>query len=204
MILRYSQICACEHFVPSAHDKTICNSDFMINSSPFKYEEGEKTSEFDDKHFNQVFKESLPKKLNDEGSIDLNLETKIVNYINSLSKLNNKLKFQIYKFKKVSEDKFIFTLYRQNKDHAKVIEAKIVSSEKDEELKVIKELKVIGFQNSYDVEASILSLNEKGYDSLTFDSLEDRWKQKVDEKLIPDEFKEVSAAEDLNFAGLNP
>lgn len=199
VILRYSQMCRlCESFVPGAYEKPICDSHYMT-SNPFKYKKNDDKSEFDDKYFNRVFKESLPEKLNNEGSIDLPLENRVLNWINTLTKLNQiqAKKFEIYEFEKMTEDTFLFTLYRENKNHAKVIEAKIVPSKEDVESKVIKKLRVIGFKNSYD---AISTLNKKGYDSLTFDSLEDRWQQKVEEKLVPDE---VTASEELNFEEVN-
>lgn len=207
-LLRYSQICLCENFVPGAYEKPICNSHFM-SSNPFKYEEDDDKSEFNDDYFNKVFKKNLPKALNDneEEQVDLPIEVKVLNWINRLTQLNQKLsnKFEMYEFKNVTADKFIFTLYRPNKDHAKVIEAKIVSSKKNAEVKVIREMKIIGFKNSYDVEATSLNLNQKGYDSLSFETLEDRWRQKKDEKLIPEETTRPGAEDlDLSFEGSNP
>ena len=209
-LLRYSQICLCENFVPGAYDKPICNSHFM-SSNPFKYKQDDDKSEFNDDYFNKVFKKNLPKALNDnngEEQLDLPIEVKVLNWINRLTQLNQKLsnKFEMYEFKNVTADKFIFTLYRPNKDHAKVIEAKIVSSKKNAEVKVIREMKVIGFKNSYDVEATSLNLNQKGYDSLSFETLEDRWRQKKDEKLIPEETTRPGEEDlkDLSFEGSNP
>ena len=214
-LLRYSQICICENFVPGAYEKPICNSHFM-SSNPFKYKQDDDKSEFNDDYFNKVFKKNLPKALNDneEEQVDLPIEVKVLNWINRLTQLNQKLsnKFEMYEFKNVTADKFIFTLYRPNKDHAKVIGAKIVSSKKNAEVKVIREMKVIGFKNSYDVEATSLNLNQKGYDSLSFETLEDRWRQKKDEKLIPEEttrpgaedLKDLKDLKDLSFEGSNP
>lgn len=213
-LLRYSQICICENFVPGAYEKPICNSHFM-SSNPFKYKQDDDKSEFNDDYFNKIFKKNLPKPLNDnEEELDLPIEVKVLNWINRLTQLNQKLsnKFEMYEFKNVTADKFIFTLYRPNKDHAKVIEAKIVSSKKNAEVKVIREMKVIGFKNSYDVEATSLNLNQKGYDSLSFETLEDRWRQKKDEKLIPEEttrpgaedLKDLKDLKDLSFEGSNP
>lgn len=210
-LLRYSQICICENFVPGAYEKPICNSHFM-SSNPFKYKQDDDKSEFNDDYFNKIFKKNLPKPLNDnEEELDLPIEVKVLNWINRLTQLNQKLsnKFEMYEFKNVTADKFIFTLYRPNKDHAKVIEAKIVSSKKNAEVKVIREMKVIGFKNSYDVEATSLNLNQKGYDSLSFETLEDRWRQKKDEKLIPEETTRPGAEDlkdlkDLSFEGSNP
>lgn len=217
-----------EKFVPQALEKTICNSHFM-SSNPFKYKEGEEQSEFNDDYFDKVFKKNLPQALKAGSSIDSgigsgtgsraengggrsspedSLKSKLINWINSLSELKQKSSkpFEMYDFKNMRKEKdasvYVFTLHRPNKNHAKVIQARIVATTKRTESPVIKKLKVIGFINSYDVEANSMKLNDKKYDSLTFERLEDRWRRKADERLIPEEV--TSVAELQSFEEVSP
>ena len=112
----------------------------------------------------------------------------------------------MYDFKNMRKEKdasvYVFTLHRPNKNHGKVIQARIVAMTKDTESPVIKKLKVIGFINSYDVEARNMRLNDEKYDSLTFERLEDRWRRKADERLIPEEV--TSVAELQSFEEVSP
>lgn len=136
------------------------------------------------------------------------LKSKLINWINSLSELKQKSSkpFEMYDFKNMRKEKdasvYVFTLHRPNKNHAKVIQARIVATTKRTESPVIKKLKVIGFINSYDVEANSMKLNDKKYDSLTFERLEDRWRRKADERLIPEEV--ISVAELQSFEEVSP
>lgn len=230
IVFKLIQTCRrCESFVPKAHEKTICNSHYM-SANPFSYKEDDEKSEFNDNHFNKVFKTNLPQSLGDDtgdetsaegdsssvlgdgafgsdgyirkdNSLLSSLQTKILNWINTLPKLTQQSSkpFQIYDFKVMAKDKYIFTLYRPNKNHGKVIEADVVASQKAPGSYVIIKMKVIGFINSYDIEAKSLGLNEKKYDSLTFASLVDRWRITKTEDLIPGKVT-ASAELELSFA----
>lgn len=167
--------------VPRAEDftnKTLCNSNYMT-PSPFKYKSDDETTEFDDKYFNKSFQANLPRNLadNEDGTQVTDVRSKLITWVNGISKLKGSKVFEISEFKVLKNNLVNFTIYREGKDHAKVIQAKITND-------ILTNAKVIGFKNSYDVLAK--DLNSKGYDFISFDKLQDRWKVTQDEKMLSD------------------
>lgn len=158
-------------------NKTLCNSNYMT-PNPFKYKSDDETTEFDDQYFNESFKANLPRNFadNEDGTQVTDVRSKLITWVNGISKLKggNKV-FDISEFKVLKNNIVNFTIYREGKDHAKVIQAKITND-------LLTNAKVIGFKNSYDVLAK--DLNVEIYDYVSFEKLQDRWKVTRDEKLL--------------------
>lgn len=163
--------------------KNLCNKNKFIEEYQFMDDnQNVSTSEFTNAKFKAVLSGKQFKIMKNIKEADDTVKTKTIieNWLNNIKALRKKgSKLRIIKFEEFEENTYELHVYRNGRNHGKIIHLKL---NENDELYIISNVKIIGILTEYEMLFDNMnSYNNDAY--LKYNKLEDMWIATEDERL---------------------